>query len=115
MSKDEFDEIHLVVAEPLRERADWETSVLDDEAQLDAFEPAATGQTTTVPAIAQEEAAGDAVEAGNTKTAAVAAVPQKEASFSRGLVDTYFRQMGDAPWLTREEETALAKRIEAAQ
>jgi hypothetical protein len=37
------------------------------------------------------------------------------ASFSRGLVDTYFRQMGDAAWLSREEEVALAKRIEACQ
>jgi RNA polymerase primary sigma factor len=34
---------------------------------------------------------------------------------SRDLLDTYFRQMGDAEWLSREQETALAKRIEAAQ
>src|SRR5262249_21159917 len=39
----------------------------------------------------------------------------REANFSRDLVDTYFRQMGDAELLTREEEIALAKRIEAAQ
>ena len=32
-----------------------------------------------------------------------------------GLVDTYFRQMGAAAWLSREEEIALAKRIEASQ
>jgi RNA polymerase primary sigma factor len=31
------------------------------------------------------------------------------------LVDTYFRQMGDAAWLSRDEEIALAKRIEASQ
>ncbi len=41
--------------------------------------------------------------------------PQNTASFSRGLVDTYFRQMGDAAWLPREEEIALAKRIETSQ
>jgi RNA polymerase primary sigma factor len=39
----------------------------------------------------------------------------REANFSRDLVDTYFRQMGDAELLTREQEIALAKRIEAAQ
>ena len=42
-------------------------------------------------------------------------VPREPTAFSRGLVDTYFRQMGDAAWLSREEEIALAKRIEAAQ
>jgi Sigma-70 factor, region 1.2 len=36
-------------------------------------------------------------------------------SFSRGLVDTYFRQMGEAAWLSREEEIALSQRIEASQ
>src|SRR5262245_39362245 len=35
--------------------------------------------------------------------------------FSRDLVDTYFRQMGNAELLSREGEIALAKRIEAAQ
>jgi RNA polymerase primary sigma factor len=115
MSKEEFDEMTLLVDEPLRERADWGVSVLDDEARLGAFEPGAAGQSPTVPAVAQEEATGDPADAGDAKSTAVAATPPKEASFSRGLVDTYFRQMGDAPWLTREEETALAKRIEAAQ
>jgi len=41
--------------------------------------------------------------------------PSREARFSRDLVDTYFRQMGDAELLSREDEMALAKRIEAAQ
>src|ERR1700761_7046659 len=107
MSKEDFDEMTLL-DEPLRERADWEISVVE------AFEPGATGQSTTVPAAAQE-ASGDAAEAGDAKSLVVTATPPKEASFSRGLVDTYFRQMGDAPWLTREEETELAKRIETAQ
>ena len=35
--------------------------------------------------------------------------------FSRDLINTYFRQMGDGELLTREAEIALAKRIEAAQ
>jgi len=37
------------------------------------------------------------------------------AGFSRDLVDTYFRQMGDGELLSRDDEMALAKRIEAAQ
>ncbi len=41
--------------------------------------------------------------------------PSREARFSRDLVDTYFRQMGAAELLSREDEIALAKRIEAAQ
>jgi RNA polymerase primary sigma factor len=39
----------------------------------------------------------------------------EEPSFSRDLVDTYFRQMGNTELLSREEEVALAKRMEAAQ
>jgi RNA polymerase primary sigma factor len=35
--------------------------------------------------------------------------------FSRDLINTYFRQMGDGELLSREAEIALAKRIEAAQ
>jgi RNA polymerase primary sigma factor len=38
-----------------------------------------------------------------------------ERIFSPDLVDTYFRQMGGGELLTREQEIALAKRIEAAQ
>ncbi len=41
--------------------------------------------------------------------------PNREATFSRDLVDTYFRQMGTRELLSREDEIALAKRIEAAQ
>jgi RNA polymerase primary sigma factor len=38
-----------------------------------------------------------------------------ETSFSPDLIDLYFRQMREADLLSREEELALAKRIEAAQ
>jgi RNA polymerase primary sigma factor len=61
---------------------------------------------------------GDAVEQGaaGEKPAAVdAAAAVREPGFSRDLIDTYFRQMGGSELLTREEEIALAKRIEAAQ
>ena len=40
---------------------------------------------------------------------------RREANFSRDLVDTYFRQMGSAELLSREQEVELAKRIETAQ
>ena len=43
------------------------------------------------------------------------AASDREANFSRDLVDTYFHQMGNAELLSREEELALAKRIESAQ
>jgi RNA polymerase primary sigma factor len=46
---------------------------------------------------------------------AVGAEPDRAASFSRDLIDTYFRQMGDRDLLSREAEIALAKRIEGAQ
>ena len=41
--------------------------------------------------------------------------PSRETSFSRDLIDTYLRQMGAGELLSREDEVALAKRIEAAQ
>ena len=43
------------------------------------------------------------------------AASRSEANFSRDLIDTYFRQMGYAELLSREQEIALAKKIEAAQ
>ena len=118
MSK-ECDAMTLLADEPFRdgaiERAAWATSVFDNEAQLDAFEPTGADQAASVPTPGDASADGDAAADGNEKSPAVAATPQKEVSFSRGLVDTYFRQMGDVAWLTREEEIALAKGIEAAQ
>jgi RNA polymerase primary sigma factor len=61
----------------------------------------------------EEEGSGKPLEAGLTN--GLAAGPRREASFSRDLMDTYFRQMGNAELLSREQEIALAKRIEAAQ
>jgi RNA polymerase primary sigma factor len=43
------------------------------------------------------------------------AAANREAGFSRDLIDTYFRQMGGAELLSREDEIALAKRMEAAR
>jgi RNA polymerase primary sigma factor len=51
----------------------------------------------------------------NRPANAAASVASREKNFSRDLIDTYFRQMGDGELLSREQEIALAKRIEAAQ
>jgi RNA polymerase primary sigma factor len=53
-------------------------------------------------------------DAGDAPLAA-RADPERAPGFSRDLIDTYFRQMGNDELLSREAEIALAKRIEAAQ
>src|SRR5258708_7655347 len=57
-----------------------------------------------------------AIEAapGDDDLAAVAA-EAREARFSPDLVDTYFRHMGAGELLSRDEEIALGKRVEAGQ
>src|SRR5262245_33071712 len=42
------------------------------------------------------------------------AAASRETGFSNDLIDTYFRQMGGAELLSREDEIALATRMEAA-
>jgi RNA polymerase primary sigma factor len=74
----------------------------ESETDSDERDRAAREQAETAPAVA-----------GERKPAPI--VAPREPTFSRDLIDTYFRQMGDAELLTREEEIALAKRIEAAQ
>ena len=86
--------------EATHDEAAHEESMREDAGQSDLFEPGASG---SIASAAHETPSG------------IAGTPRADTSFSRGLVDTYFRQMGDAPWLTREEEIALAKRIEASQ
>ena len=58
------------------------------------------------PKIATETGGTDVVKDG-----VVAPVGVREANFSRDLIDTYFRQMGNAELLSREQELAL-KRVE---
>src|SRR5437764_11136242 len=76
----------------------------------DAYAPADTPAT---PARADE--AGTSQPSETKEPAMPGAAPARaEPSFSRDLIDTYFRQMGDGALLSREQEIALAKRIEAA-
>ena len=124
----EYDEMTLLTNKPpfegdgegtLLERADRSiegapdgASGLDEAIELEfsALEVMPSDQAIIVPGMVDERPAGD----GNIARSNTAG-PANAASFSRDLVDTYFRQMGDAAWLSREEEIALAKRIEASQ
>ena len=96
------------------ERAADGADGLDEAIELEfsALEVTPSDQAIIVPAI-DAEAIGPAGDGNIARTNAAGRA--NAASFSRDLVDTYFRQMGDAPWLSREEEIALAKRIEASQ
>ena len=98
------------------ERVAREAPVLDEEPepQSGALEPTLYDQPF-VPTLVSESAANRADEDGNERARVSAMAPQNAPSFSRSLVDTYFRQMGNAGALSREEEIALAKRIEASQ
>src|SRR5262245_33655644 len=53
--------------------------------------------------------------ASDKSRSAARATANREAGFSRDLIDTYLRQMGASEPLSREDEIALAKRIEAAR
>jgi RNA polymerase primary sigma factor len=83
---------------------------LEARAFDDAYAPAEAPVAVARP----EPGAGQQTEA-KEPAAAGAAPARAEPSFSRDLIDTYFRQMGDGALLSREQEIALAKRIEAAQ
>jgi RNA polymerase primary sigma factor len=98
-------------------RGPFEAPVFDEEpeSQFHAFEPPPSDQISVRTSADESAVSGLADGGGNKLTSSSATAPQNAVSFSRGLVDTYFRQMGDATWLSREEEIALAKRIEASQ
>src|SRR5262245_38351124 len=94
--------------------ADLAEQDLDDAAASDVT----AGSEDTKAAARPVKAVGagsQADKAGGETPGRPVAGARAEASFSRDLVDTYFRQMGNAELLSREEEVALAQRIEAAQ
>jgi RNA polymerase primary sigma factor len=94
-----------------------ETSALDEEPepQLPTVEPVGAAEVSAEALAGGSAAIGPADRSGNELASPIAILSRKPASFSRSLIDTYFRQMGEAAWLSREEEVALAKRIEASQ
>jgi len=85
------------------ERVACEASVLDEESepQFHTLEPTASDQAS-VRIIAGESAVSTPADRGGDKLAASSAsTPRNSAFFSRGLVDTYFRQMGRRMALAR--------------
>jgi RNA polymerase primary sigma factor len=82
----------------------------------DALESAAFGRgDAQIGFDDPDEVAAEPERAEIVKPVENAATATRETSFSRDLIDTYFRHMGPGELLTREGEIALAKRIEAAQ
>jgi RNA polymerase primary sigma factor len=80
------------------------------------LDPSAAEASAPEMAWPNEAASGAAQnpELANREVAAGANQDGK-VGFSRDLINTYFRQMGDGELLSRDAEIALAKRIEAAQ
>jgi Sigma-70 factor, region 1.2 len=129
MSKD-CDETTLLLDEPhsgdgedsLLERPDRaiarvavEPWVVDNEPECGALAPSSRDQPL-VPAAPNETSTNAREDdAGYRLASSSTTALQNTESFSRDLVDTYFRQMDDATWLSRDEEIALGKRIEASQ
>ena len=112
-SEDSVLELHDSTIKPVTR----ETAVLDRDPKprFQGVVPAHPDETR-ISTTARETVASDSEDTDSNELTRVGGTrPQKDASFSRGLVDTYFRQMRDAGLLSRDEEVALAKRIEAAQ
>src|SRR5436190_21436452 len=95
----------LELKDNLGEIFDFEARAFDD----------APAETTASPARRAEEPAARQQPDAKEPAAIGASAARAEPNFSRDLIDTYFRQMGDGALLSREQEIALAKRIEAAQ
>jgi hypothetical protein len=81
--------------------------------------PTAAGGTSDIAALSADEAPelgdADAVDVAVSPTTRTPGRTFREEPRSPDLMATYFRQMGRAEMITREQEVALAKRIEAAQ
>ena len=123
MSKD-CDEMTLLLngslggdsEDSLLERLDDRTLERVEEPEPESGALPTLSDQPSVPTLVSESAANARPDGDGNELARVSAIAlQNAASFSRGLVDTYFRQMGNAGALSREEEIALAKRIEASQ
>jgi RNA polymerase primary sigma factor len=72
-------------------------------------------QVSQIPTIATAPAVNDSADPEGTRAPGFETSPEEDTFHARDLVDVYFREMGDAELLSRAEEIALAKRIEAAQ
>ncbi|HEY2227878.1 MAG TPA: sigma-70 family RNA polymerase sigma factor [Xanthobacteraceae bacterium] len=103
------------VHEPVKERQAGAIELNLSEAPAAGTKPAP--RSVRSDASRQDETSVSAVDSEDGENGVPAPVLETEAdtSFSRDLIDVYFRQMGDAELLSRADEIALAKRIEAAQ
>jgi len=72
-------------------------------------------QTENIPAEAAESDVAPLGESEAVVDLRAEVHESEDAVFTRDLVTTYFRQMGNGDFLTREEETAIARRIENAR
>src|SRR5580700_3584722 len=103
-------------AERLDHRVANEPRPVEEASVTRLVTPRAEELRVPAAALRSDAASEDSVTEDDTKS--IIAEPEQAAeiaSFSADLIDTYFRQMGNGELLSREEETALAKRIEAAQ
>ena len=85
---------------------------LETEPQLRAFEPPPANQ---VPARTSADEGGSPDCRGNEPASSGGTTPRGVGPRPRGLAETYFRQLGDGGWLSREQEIALAQQIETSQ
>ena len=93
-----------------------ESGFVDQQAGFGALGLISGGQSLVPAALTEiRTSAQQQDDACDTLASSSATASQNADFFSRDLVDTYFRQMGDAEWLARDEEIALAKRIEGSQ
>jgi RNA polymerase primary sigma factor len=93
----------------------FEPIFVDDTSSDTEFESGESSDSAR-PQSARTALQSEDADAPDTKRpVTTGAAVKAEAGPSRDLVGTYFSQMGAADWLTRDEEIALAKRIEDAQ
>jgi RNA polymerase primary sigma factor len=83
---------------------------LETKPEVHAFQPA-----NQVPARTSAGEGRSPDHRGNEPASSGGTTPRGVAPLSRGLAETYFRPLGDAGWLSREQEIALAKQIETSQ
>ena len=110
------DACQLERSDPALQSATFDSMALDTEPEFwsSALSPSPR-PTIRADKLQSVSADLERKEVDGKESAAVSTSSQRVKAFSRGLVDTYFRQMGDAAWLSREEEIALSQRIEASQ
>jgi hypothetical protein len=95
-------------------------AVIDQLAMIDAREQAPLDEfdhawPTRPPARAVARLSETTGEGSTDREISEESGPRDDASFSRDLINAYFRHMGNSPLLSREEEISVAKRIEAGQ